>query len=55
LVCGSEEENNQLLCSSCPRAYHTSCLTPPLPKVIRSHKASRIKVQCHEMVDENRP
>ncbi len=33
LVCGSEEETHLLLCNSCPRAYHTSCLTPPLAKV----------------------
>jgi hypothetical protein len=33
LVCGSEEESHLLLCNSCPRAYHTSCLTPPLAKV----------------------
>jgi hypothetical protein len=32
-VCGSEEETHLLLCNSCPRAYHTSCLTPPLAKV----------------------
>lgn len=35
LVCGSEEEANLLLCNSCPRAYHTSCLTPALAKTPR--------------------
>lgn len=33
LVCGKQEGKNLILCSSCPRAYHTTCLSPALSKV----------------------
>ena len=33
LVCGKEDGKNQILCATCPRAYHTTCLSPALSKV----------------------
>jgi hypothetical protein len=33
LVCGKLEGKNLVACSSCPRAYHTDCLSPSLSKV----------------------
>jgi len=33
LVCGKQEGKNLVPCTSCPRAYHTNCLSPPLAKV----------------------
>lgn len=32
LVCGLQQEEGLILCSSCPRAYHENCMTPPLAK-----------------------
>ena len=28
-----EADDGFVLCSGCPRAYHTTCITPPLAKV----------------------
>ncbi|XP_076069056.1 bromodomain adjacent to zinc finger domain protein 2B-like isoform X3 [Oratosquilla oratoria] len=36
LVCGGTEGRTLIHCSSCPRAYHTTCITPPIAKVPRS-------------------
>ena len=33
LVCGKQEGKNLIECITCPRAYHISCLSPPLSKV----------------------
>ncbi len=33
LVCGKQDLKNIVHCSSCPRAYHTNCLSPQLSKV----------------------
>ena len=33
LVCGDQEGNNLIHCTSCPRAYHTNCINPALSKV----------------------
>lgn len=33
LVCGKLEGKNLVPCTSCPRAYHTECLSPALSKV----------------------
>ena len=33
LVCGKMDGKNLILCITCPRAYHTSCLSPALSKV----------------------
>ena len=33
LVCGKQTQRNMMHCTSCPRAYHTECLTPALAKV----------------------
>ncbi len=38
LVCGNENEENIILCSTCPRAYHTNCITPHMSKVILVNK-----------------
>ncbi|XP_059099037.1 bromodomain adjacent to zinc finger domain protein 2B-like [Tigriopus californicus] len=35
LVCGKLEGKNLVPCTSCPRAYHTECLSPALSKVPR--------------------
>ena len=35
LVCGSQTGKNIIICSTCPRAYHTDCLSPQLSKVSR--------------------
>ena len=34
LVCGKQDGKNLILCITCPRAYHTTCLSPALSKVI---------------------
>lgn len=36
LVCGGTEGRTLVHCSVCPRAYHTSCITPNLAKVPRN-------------------
>ncbi|KAL7641995.1 UNVERIFIED_CONTAM: hypothetical protein RMT77_007869 [Armadillidium vulgare] len=36
LVCGGIEGRTLVHCASCPRAYHTSCINPPLTKVPRN-------------------
>ena len=33
LVCGKQTQRNMIHCTSCPRAYHTECLSPALAKV----------------------
>ena len=33
LVCGGQDGGNLLLCTSCPRAYHMTCIQPALTKV----------------------
>ena len=33
LVCGNQGGKNIITCSTCPRAYHTDCLSPQLSKV----------------------
>ena len=33
LVCGKLEGKNLIPCATCPRAYHTNCLSPSLSKV----------------------
>lgn len=33
LVCGKTGGKNMVLCTACPRSYHTDCITPPLSKV----------------------
>ena len=35
LVCGKQTQRNMIHCTSCPRAYHTECLSPALAKVNR--------------------
>ncbi len=34
LVCGKQDGKHLVPCTSCPRAYHTECLSPALSKVI---------------------
>jgi hypothetical protein len=34
LVCGKQDGKNLIPCATCPRAYHTGCLSPALSKVI---------------------
>jgi hypothetical protein len=36
LVCGKQDGKHLIPCTSCPRAYHTDCLSPSLSKVIIS-------------------
>lgn len=33
LVCGKRVGKNLVLCELCPRAYHTDCHNPVMPKV----------------------
>ncbi len=33
LVCGKQDGKHLVPCTSCPRAYHTECLSPALSKV----------------------
>lgn len=33
LVCGKRAGKNLVLCELCPRAYHTDCHNPVMPKV----------------------
>ena len=33
LVCGNQSGKNIISCATCPRAYHTDCLSPQLSKV----------------------
>ena len=33
LVCGSQDGANLIHCTSCPRAYHMTCIQPALTKV----------------------
>lgn len=33
LVCGKQDGKHLVPCTSCPRAYHTDCLSPALSKV----------------------
>merc|ERR1711997_1171739 len=35
LVCGNQSGKNIISCATCPRAYHTDCLSPQLSKVPR--------------------
>ena len=38
LVCGHQDSKPGLIhCSSCPRAYHTSCIQPSMAKVSKLH------------------
>ena len=37
LVCGKQEGKNLIECITCPRAYHISCLSPPLSKVKKNN------------------
>ncbi|XP_046681974.1 bromodomain adjacent to zinc finger domain protein 2B isoform X3 [Homalodisca vitripennis] len=35
IVCGKKLGRNLVVCDSCPKAYHTDCLQPPITKVPR--------------------
>ena len=37
LVCGGQEGDNMIHCTSCPRAYHMNCIQPAMTKV-RDHQ-----------------
>ena len=38
LVCGKRAGKNLVLCELCPRAYHTDCHNPVMPKVSNYQK-----------------
>lgn len=40
LVCGKRAGKNLVLCELCPRAYHTDCHNPVMPKVSRIRNVS---------------
>ena len=42
LVCGKLEGKNLIPCATCPRAYHTNCLSPSLSKVSTANLINRL-------------
>lgn len=44
LVCGKRAGKNLVLCELCPRAYHTDCHNPVMPKVSNCRNVSLLKI-----------
>lgn len=44
LVCGKRAGKNLVLCELCPRAYHTDCHNPVMPKVRNCQNVSLLKI-----------
>lgn len=42
LVCGKRTGKNLVLCELCPRAYHTDCHNPVMPKVSATERISTV-------------
>lgn len=47
IVCGKRVGKNLVLCELCPRAYHTDCHNPVMPKVIWTFKFSKAIILKH--------
>lgn len=46
LVCGKRVGKNLVLCELCPRAYHTDCHNPVMPKVSRVFYYRTVWILC---------
>ena len=52
LVCGSQTGKNIIICSTCPRAYHTDCLSPQLSKVSRHSRLFIYLARCCKKINQ---
>lgn len=50
LVCGKRAGKNLVLCELCPRAYHTDCHNPVMPKVSNRRNVSALKILLFDKV-----